>query len=187
MPAGLGYSFDPGAGQAGQQDQGERGNFGGLSPQQAVKLLSLRIPERPAASAIAPQALLQSQGAAGMPMNAMIQQLMRAFMPGLQAGAAAGGPPSPRVIPGLNSGEGPYQPDLSVNTQAQPSAPSLVPPNLDELLARYREMVPTGGFTGGLFGPGTSPQPTASAPSAPPSAAAYLQSKMSPDMLEPLF
>ncbi len=99
MPQGLGYSFDPGAGQQGQLGQdGEGGGFSRMSPQQAVKLLSLRIPERPSGHGIAPQALLQSQGgmAAGAPpgpgsMNSIISGLMKMFAPGYQSGEAATG------------------------------------------------------------------------------------------------
>lgn len=70
MPAGLGYSFAPGADANGMTQQGQPQRRG-LSPQSAVKLLQLRVPERPAASAIAPQTLLQSPGSAGVGGDAL--------------------------------------------------------------------------------------------------------------------
>lgn len=93
MPQGLGYSFDPGAGQQGQSGQDATGGgFSRMSPQQAVKLLSLRIPERAPGMGrgLAPQELLQSPGsaAAGGGMQSVIQGLMRMMAPGYQSGEA---------------------------------------------------------------------------------------------------
>jgi hypothetical protein len=203
MPANVGYSFDPAAGQQGQNgDETGTGGFGTsrLSPQQAVKLLSLRIPERPAPQAIAPQALLQGRGAAGSPgMASVIQGLMRAFLPGLQSGAggmgqsggamgqSGGAMPSPRVIPGL---EGPIQ--------AGGFDAAALPAGFDPI-AEWRRRMPTGGITGGTQFDPTSPnfvgggfQPMPSPTPAPqastPQLPQYLQSKMArQDMLEPLF
>jgi len=108
MPPGIGYGRDiPLAGeQSGATPQGGT-NVGGMSPQEAVKILSLRVPERPSASAIAPLPLLQSQG--GMApgaggLDSMIAALMQAF-PQLGRGPAPqtptfGGPGTPSQRPG---------------------------------------------------------------------------------------
>src|SRR5688572_29874557 len=89
----LGISFAPGAdlpfnGQAGQNGSAPSR----LSPQQAVRILSLRVPERLPSNAPVARQLLTSPGgsAAGAPssLQAMLQQLM-----------ARGGQPNQPVLP----------------------------------------------------------------------------------------
>lgn len=80
---GIGTSFQPGADQNGQ---GRRAT----PVQEAIRLLSLRLPSRVSPSAIAPQALLQSPGGAGlsgggMTTDAVLELLRRLRM---QSGAA---------------------------------------------------------------------------------------------------
>lgn len=53
----IGINFQPGATNGGEQ---------GSPVQRAIKLLSLRLPEQASPSAIAPMALLQGQGGAGV-------------------------------------------------------------------------------------------------------------------------
>lgn len=126
MPAGLGYQFAPGADANGMTQQGQPQRRG-LSPQAAVKLLQLRVPERPAASALAPQALLQSPGMAGAggALQAIIQALAGRETPPMQPEPA---PSAPQAQAGPAS-----QPPMAPPT-AQPSqmgavaAPSYVPP-----------------------------------------------------------
>lgn len=117
MPAGLGYTFAPGAD---AQQSGQRGQTGtaqrGLSPASAVKLLQLRVPERPAASAIAPQALLQAGGGAALGGGGL-EGIIRALA-GVKGGAAAPEPP-PQDPPA------PYQPPPAPSQQA-PSTPQMI-------------------------------------------------------------
>lgn len=121
MPQGIGYTFQPGADSQLPNQQGGGQSASGLSPQAAVKLLQLRVPERPAASALAPQGLLNGQGGQGFGgggLQAIIQMLMRGF--GGQGGQGggqglAGGLPQPRVVPGINP-RGPVDPGQLVDT-----------------------------------------------------------------------
>jgi hypothetical protein len=140
MPMDIGYQFAPGADQQPQNGSGGQGGPGRLSPQAAVKLLSLRVPERPAQGQIAPQGLLQGRGAQGMGGGGL-QAIIRALM-AMQGGQGMqGGLPSPRVIPGLDD----------PNPQNPPQLQNMnLPPNIDELMARFRQMVPGGGFSGGM-------------------------------------
>ena len=114
--AGFGYSFMPG--QNGDQAQ-QRQQPGWAGPQSAIQMLSLRLPRVLGAQALAPGALLNSQGAGGLP-DPLLQAILRLAGqagPGGPGGGAPGGPslmggapPSapmapagpmtPRVIPG---------------------------------------------------------------------------------------
>lgn len=96
----IGLSFSPsGSGQDAQQAQPQSGD---LSPvQQAIKILSLRVPRNVGAGGITPNALLTSPGAGGMDIVALLRQLMQGGGPGAPtAGPASGGIPNPRVVPG---------------------------------------------------------------------------------------
>lgn len=67
--------------QPGARPQGT-GQGGGMSPQQAVKILSLRVPERASQGSIAPLPLLTSKGGAqagAQGLDTMVAALMRAF------------------------------------------------------------------------------------------------------------
>jgi hypothetical protein len=171
MPANLGYAFAPGADQqlpGGQNGQGRQG----MSPQDAVKLLSLRVPERPAAGGIAPQALLQGQGAAGMGGGGL-QAIIRALM-SMQGGGGAqgmmggggmgggGGLPTPRVIPGIGDG-----------AQGMPTGGAqgfnITPEMLQQFMNRPldpsgRTLGGGGGFGGNAWSGGQMPQQQTPAP-----------------------
>lgn len=84
MPPGIGYSYAPGSD---IPFNGERGGQAPsrLSPQQAVKILSLRVPEALPSNAPVARQLLTSPGgsAAGASgLQSMIQQLIQGFQPG---------------------------------------------------------------------------------------------------------
>lgn len=89
----IGYSFNPsGAPQDIQTQQGSPG--GGLSPQQAVKILSLRVPDHQSQGAIAPMPLLQSKGSAAPGaggLDTLIAALMKAFQGQATAPVQRGG------------------------------------------------------------------------------------------------
>ena len=77
--AGLGFSFAPGATGGGKGPT--------RSPQEAVRVLNLRIPKRLGGSPIAPRSLLTSPGGSGVPgLNAVLAQLAQAFAPQHQPG-----------------------------------------------------------------------------------------------------
>lgn len=140
--AGFGYSFMPG--QNGDQAQ-QRPQAGG-GPQSAIQMLSLRLPRVLGAQAMAPGALLNSQGGGGMPdpmLQAILrlagmagnrgtmapqagigpEQMMPFQPPQQQAGfgdQSAPGPMTPRVIPG-EEGQQTFQ-DQRVRLRP-PSAP----------------------------------------------------------------
>ena len=119
----IGQSFAPGADM--QMDPRNGGRSGGsrLSPQQAVKILSLRVPETLPSNAPVNRALLTAPGgrAAGASgLNSMIQQLMQLYKP--MAGTA-GPMPSGAPMQGPQ-GQGPSAaPPLTA-----PSAPQQAPP-----------------------------------------------------------
>lgn len=152
MPAGIGYTFAPGS--EGQQ-QGPPGQGGqGMSPSQAVKLLQLRVPERNAPSGLAPQGLLQGQGGMGMQGGGSLQAIIRMLM--MRGGQGmSGGLPSPHITPGVNDPNPSNPPELqNLN----------LPPNIAQLMQQYRQMVPGGGFTGGMYGGGNQPSPQQAPP-----------------------
>ena len=136
MPQGIGYAFDPSAGQQGRAgSDATGGGFSRMSPQQAVKLLSLRIPERSPGMGrgIAPQMLLQSPGSAATgaggadPMQAVIQGLMRVMVPGLQSGEAPMGGGQGQGAPGQPQPQLPNWGSILQGFGARPPAPRVIP------------------------------------------------------------
>ena len=140
MAAQYGVSFQPGG-----EDSGPNGQRRSAPVQEAVRMLSLRLPTVKGARGISPQALLQSPGGAGANTGgfsleaalALLRKLRGANQPPQlrmpsagqpSAGMPAGMSPAPvstalpqpdrdlraptgppRVIPGLETGEGPRQ------------------------------------------------------------------------------
>ena len=142
MPQNVGYSFQPlNQPQTGADGQGR---VSGLSPQQAVRLLSLRIPERPSPTGIAPQALLQARGGAGVPGGGDMSALIRALMTMFGGGGAV---PPPRVRPGLTAPGGPGGPVGPTSPQPGVSGPG------GPALGQKRIAAPLGPQTG--YDPGT--------------------------------
>lgn len=134
----LGLSYQPGA----DQQNGNGGQGGPQAPpvQEAIRLLSLRLPSVQGARSISPQALLQGQGSAGlgagqgMSLGAAIEFLRRLLQqsggrPGPQAagmfagqsGGGGGFAPTPRVIPGALGRPSDF------DVQRDPNAPSFQP------------------------------------------------------------
>ncbi len=96
----LGFSFAPGSD---LPMNGERDGAGSgpsrLTPQQAVKILSLRVPEHAPSNAPISNALMNSPGGSAAGANgwqSLIQQLLQSFRPD-----AAG---QPTASPGINAG-----------------------------------------------------------------------------------
>ena len=133
--AGFGINFVPGQEDQQRQPGGEPGPQ--VSPlQQAIRTLSLRLPRVGGAQALAPGALLNAPGGAGLAgMGGMTleQLLMQLFgggpaAAGGNAGAAGpqggiGGPPTPRIIPGTTPGIPPPQPPFIDRTTPIPEGP----------------------------------------------------------------
>jgi hypothetical protein len=129
----IGYSFAPGATSRPNQAGGGSGNGYGISPQEAVRILSLRVPDRPSPTAIAPLPLLQSPGgaAAGASgLQSMIAALMQAFRPTPPIPRTPGdrvelpfGGPSDRMTPSIPGGPGTEVP----LQQAGPPTPRIIP------------------------------------------------------------
>lgn len=99
MPPGIGYSRDiPLQGDSGGPNSPQGGaNAGGMSPQEAVQILSLRVPERPSPTALAPLPLLTSPGGMGagaQGLDSMIAALIQAFGGG---GSGLGRGPNPQM------------------------------------------------------------------------------------------
>lgn len=113
MPMGLGYQFAPGAdnGSPNSEFQSRRG----LSPQASVKLLQLRVPERPAANAPVPQQILSGAPGVASAGTGGLQQIIQALM------QARGGQSQMSSMP-FQGGGAPSPPPA----QAQ-QAPPLIP------------------------------------------------------------
>lgn len=123
MPPGIGYSFAPGGEDIDLQNGQRKGT--GISPQQAVQIRSLRVPERLPTNAPVNRTLLTSPGgmaAGAQGLDSMVAALMQAFRP--QA-SVAGPAPMPASAP---SGGGSPEPLPSRNIPMPPSqAPTLGP------------------------------------------------------------
>lgn len=93
-----GVNFQPGLQDSNDpRMQGER-RPGGSSQgvQDAIKVLSLRLPKVVGAQAVAPSALLNAPGAAGNPhIDSIVENVLRKFFPGGRSGAQAPMVPTP--------------------------------------------------------------------------------------------
>ena len=119
----LGKTFAPGS-DLQMQGSGQNGSGGprGLSPQQAVKILSLRVPEALPSNAPVNRSLLTSPGgrAAGASgLGSMIQQLIQSFLPG---GGAPGVPTLPQGGPSMGGAPAMSGPTMG-GMVPQPSGP----------------------------------------------------------------
>jgi hypothetical protein len=105
MANGLGVSYQPGAGN-GTGPDGAPSGARRLSPQESVKILSLRVPERANPTAPINRSLLTSPGSAApgaSALNGLIAQLQQAFQarpPIANAPMVPAPMPSPRPSPG---------------------------------------------------------------------------------------
>lgn len=163
----LGLSFQPGTNQVGFGDRQSGGTGGGTGApplQTALQLLSLRLPTRVSPSAIAPQALLQSQGAAGAPGGDPVANLINKLLaasrtavpptavpptPAPQASQPAAGPGPSSVPVGTDQRSG-AAPPLSPNPfgGSMPSMPPLYAPqapNYAPTRTATPRIIPSGG------------------------------------------
>lgn len=149
--AGFGVSFVPG-GQGDPTKQMGQGQAGGAPPlQQAIQMLSLRLPRVVGANGLAPGPLLSAPGGMGQPggdaaLNPLLQALLR--LAGMSGGGGSMAPGGPSIGPGtapmarVTPGEGETRP-----------GPQLMPP-----------MPPSGG---GGFAPDAGRQMGPGAPTFP--------------------
>lgn len=127
MPGTYGLSFQP-SGEEGGADR-ER-----VAPvQEAIRLLSLRLPSVVGARGISPQALLQSQGASALPTSdgmthesaiALLQRLLQQSRAATPPQLGSQGGPSGPMVPG---GRPPVQ-TAPTSTAKPPKAPMFAPP-----------------------------------------------------------
>lgn len=172
MPEGIGYSFDPA--QPFNGNGGANGGNGGgrsrLSPQQAVRILSLRVPESLPSNAPVNRALLTSPGgsAAGASgLNSMIQQLIEAFKP-TQA-APQGVPALPpvdltRPASGSPAPQGPVSTVPGPSGQPRPTPTPVPQPNVPPPTPAAPPPPSAGTPPSVTFEPGPAPAPTTGTP-----------------------
>jgi len=137
----IGVNFQPGTD---QQQQGQNGQTRPSSQgvQEAIKVLSLRLPRHPITNGVAPAPLLQSRGGQGNPqVDSVVQQILQRMFP--QA-APQGQAPPPMAAPMLSS------------PQAPPPAPAPAP------------MMPSGIDGNDIPGGAIAPAPMMPPPQAPP-------------------
>ncbi len=82
--ADFGYTFQPGGGNGRMTGTDGSGAGGNVSPQEAIRILSFRVPKQPMAGAIAPQALLPGatqQASQSASLNTIVSALMQAIKP----------------------------------------------------------------------------------------------------------
>lgn len=147
MPPGIGYSYAPGA-DIPMNGEGQGRAPSRLSPQQAVKILSLRVPSALPSNAPVARQLLTSPGgsAAGASgLQSMIQQLIQGFRP---MGGGSPLPSRPGPVP-------PMQAPMTGPNQNVSQQPQFIG-NIDTPTPGYQQPFfgPTapGQFAGGGFG-----------------------------------
>lgn len=160
-----GVSFQPGSLEQRREDQiARKGNSEGV--QEAIKVLSLRLPKVVGAQAAAPQALLSSPGAAGNPdVDSMVERVLSRVFPSRNQPT----PAAPMLPAGDGAGtftpspSGPQRQSESIDRyrplQPPPQAPRVIlgsepppteAPEVGGPPPRYpNQATPDGGFPGG--------------------------------------
>lgn len=112
---GFGVSFLPGGDQLYKRPEEAQGPLGRAPLQEAIRILSLRVPRVVGANPLAPLALLGSQGGAGL-QPGQLATLMRTLgvQPDLQLGDAGGG-----MGPTVGGAPGPTAPGSSLMPTGQ--------------------------------------------------------------------
>lgn len=164
----IGVNFQPGGGFQGGPQQKPGGNSNGI--QEAIKVLSLRLPRVVGAQAISPQGLLGAPGAQGNRVDSVVNQVLSRMFPsgGQMTSPSFGTAPEPQMdsgnAPSFSGGYGqtPYQPP-----QAAPfTLPSNFNPRIvfdgvggtgDTMTGPDGRPLGSGGLFGG--GPGTPLKP----------------------------
>ena len=119
-----GVSFQPNDPQRSERGSGPNASNAPQGVQEAIKILSLRLPRVVGARASSPQALLSSPGAGGNPrVDSVVNQVMQKFFPTASMGAM---PPVPGAPPTLG------QPRPGVSGSMPVSPPVRFPDNRPE-------------------------------------------------------
>lgn len=109
----IGVNFQPGSDFSGQnKPQGGTSNGGGI--QEAIKVLSLRLPRVVGAQALSPQALLTSPGSGGSRVDSVVNQVLARFFPNAAPSQPA---QSFGMTPSFDPYQGSQQPTFTPNTQ----------------------------------------------------------------------
>lgn len=117
----FGVSFQPGAQGFNQNGNGQPSQSPSGAVQEAIKILSLRLPKVVGAQASVPMPLLTSQGSGGNPrVNSVVNQIMARF-------GGQGAPSMPAMPSGQPSG--PNFAGASAPYQQAPQMPSWLPPS----------------------------------------------------------
>lgn len=98
MPPGIGFSFQPGSQDTPLQPRNGQGGQG-TAPQQAIRTLSLRVPQTQSVPGIAPLPLLNAQGGGGSDLSMLLMALMKAFGGGGGGMGVPGMSTPPRIRP----------------------------------------------------------------------------------------
>jgi hypothetical protein len=147
----IGQSFAP----MGDPTQRPQADAGGQGPQEAIKILNLRMPKVAGAGAPAPQQLLNGMGSAGLPQqnanNPMIEAILRAVLghlsPQMQAAPSAMGGGVPGGMPGGMPGPQGPAPKLPMpGVHYQPLPGGTAGPNPS--MRSPQEHMPTGKMNG---------------------------------------
>ena len=77
----IGVNFQPGLSDASNQGKPQGGTNTGAGVQEAIKVLSLRLPRVVGAQAVSPQALLNSQGGGGSRVDSVVNQVLAKYFP----------------------------------------------------------------------------------------------------------
>lgn len=164
-----GVNFQPGAqDREAQPNSGSRPSGSSQGVQEAIKVLSLRLPKVVGAQAVSPSALLQSQGSGGNSrVDSIVQSVLQKFFPQATQGQAPGAPTAPSVMsPSPAAAGGRPESDYlglfhglgapRVTVGGPPSAPPPTPPMTAPFTGAPRPGQPTwdsGGFPNGLIAP----------------------------------
>lgn len=103
-----GVSFQPGGEQQQQQQNGNGRTSGGGGVQEAIKILSLRLPKVLGAQAAVPMPLLTSQGSGGTRVDAIVNQIMSRI--GRPQGPPSMDAPPTAPMPAQPMPSGPHHP-----------------------------------------------------------------------------
>ena len=130
MPIG-GFSYQPGAQDNQLQPRAGGGQNGQTTvPQQAIRTLSLRVPQAQNVPGLAPLPLMNARGGGGSDLDMLLTALLRAFgggalQPNLQRGGSA---QAPRIIPGVEEQSGPPVVPLPPPNIPRDTSPRGTPP-----------------------------------------------------------
>lgn len=154
----IGVNFQPGAQGDGSQP-GQARPPQGSGVQEAIKVLSLRLPKVVGAQGATPQALLQGQGSGGSRVDSIVNQVLSRIMPAGQPQ----GMPRPQPQANLSAPSMPSGPSFTGAAQPnyQPQAPT---PSYSPMLGQTPRIIvdPThqqGDFTVGRDGRTVGPPP----------------------------